>query len=169
MGVVVRGESMGDRLAVRAINEAAFGGADEADLVERLHDDGDALFGFVAEVGGRVVGHALFSRLPIEMDGGVIPAAALAPLAVLPEWQGRGIGSALVRQGLCRCRERRIPAVVVLGDPAYYGRFGFRAETAAGLQTPWPGPNLMAIELAPGGLAGGEGVARYAAAFSMVL
>lgn len=168
MGVVVRGEGAGDRWAVRAVNEAAFGGCDEADLVLRLHDEADALFGLVAEVEGLLVGHVLFSRLPIEVGDRIVAAAALAPLAVLPGRQGQGIGSALVWQGLDRCRERRVSAVVVLGNPAYYGRFGFHAETAARLQTPWPGPNLMAIELIPGGLAGGEGVARYAAAFSGV-
>jgi putative acetyltransferase len=71
----------------------------------------------------------------------------------------------LVRAGLARCRERRISAVVVLGDPGYYGRFGFRAETVQSLQTPWSGPHLMAIELIPGGLADGHGVAHYPAAF----
>lgn len=168
MNVVVRGEGAGDRWAVRAVNEAAFGGCAEADLVERLHDEGDALFGLVAEAEGRVVGHILFSRLPIDTADKTIAAAPLAPLAVLPEWQGRGIGSALARHGLDRCRERQVAAVVVLGDPSYYGRFGFRAETAARLHSPWSGPHLMAIELVPGELAGGAGVARYAAAFSGV-
>ncbi len=162
----VREERPGDREYVRAVNEAAFGGPDEADLVRRLYDDGDALLGLVAEVEGQVVGHILFSRLPIETAQGVGSAAALAPLAVLPGWQGQGIGTALVREGLTRCRERGVAAVVVLGDPDYYGRFGFRAEMASGLQTPWSGPHLMAVELVPGGLGGGRGVARYPAAFA---
>jgi putative acetyltransferase len=162
---VVREERPGDRESVRAVNEAAFGGPDEANLVRRLYDD-DALFGLVAEVEGQVVGHVLFSRLPIETVKGVVSAAALAPLAVLPGWQGQGIGTALVREGLTRCRERRVAAVVVLGDPGYYGRFGFRAEMASGLQTPWSGPFLMALELVPGGLHDGRGVARYPAAFA---
>jgi putative acetyltransferase len=165
MIVSVRDERPGDGERVRAVNETAFGGPGEASLVQRLYDDGDVVFGLVAEVEGQIVGHVLFSRLPIETSHGVIQAAALAPLAVLPEWQGQGVGTALVRAGLARCRERRIPAVIVLGDPGYYGRFGFRAETARGVQTLWSGPNLMAIELVPGGLAGGWGVARYPAEF----
>ena len=115
----IREQILGDQDVARAVNESAFGGEAEADLVERLHDDGAALFGLVAEAAGRVVGHVLFSRLPIEMEQGVVPAAALAPLAVIPAWQGRGIGTAL------RCRERHIAAVVVLGDPEYYGPLGF--------------------------------------------
>jgi putative acetyltransferase len=164
--LVIREERSRDREAVRAVNVAAFGGDAEADLVERLRDDGDTLFGLVAEVGGQIAGHVLFSRLPIETARGVVSAAALAPLAVLPVWQRQGIGAALVREGLTRCRERQVPAVVVLGDPAYYSRFGFRTETARRLQTPWSGPHLMAVELAPGRLAGGQGVARYPAAFA---
>jgi putative acetyltransferase len=161
----VREERPVDRESVRAVNEAAFSGPDEADLVRRLYDDDDALLGLVAEVEGQVVGHILFSRLPIETVQGVVFAAALAPLAVMPDWQGQGIGTALVREGLTRCRERGVAAVVVLGDSDYYGRFGFRAEMASGLQTPWSGPFLMAVELVQSGLAGGQGVARYPAAF----
>lgn len=161
----IREEKIRDREAVRGVNAAAFGGEAEGALVQHLYDDGEVLFGLVAEVEGQVVGHILFSRLPVETEQGVVSAAALAPLAVLPEWQRQGIGTALVREGLTRCRERRVPAVVVLGDPGYYGRFGFRADLASGLQTPWTGPYLMAVELVPGGLAGGQGVARYPTAF----
>ncbi len=161
----IREEKIRDREVVRGVNAAAFGGEDEGDLVQHLYDDGDVLFGLVAEIEGQIVGHILFSRLPIETEQGSVVVAALAPLAVLPEWQRLRIGAALVREEMTRCRERRVPAVVVLGEPGYYGRFGFRAETARGLQTPWSGPHLMAVELVPGGLAGGQGVARYPAAF----
>jgi putative acetyltransferase len=85
---------------------------------------------------------------------------------VLPRWQRQGIGSALVRHGLALCRERGISAVVVLGDPAYYGRFGFSPALARGLKTPWSGPHLMAIELVAGSLGDGSVVAHYPAAFA---
>jgi putative acetyltransferase len=166
---VLREESAADRAGVRAVHLAAFPGEDEANLVERLQTDGDALVGLAAEVKARIVGHILFSWLPIETRAGVIPAAALAPLGVVPEWQGRGIGAALVERGLALCRERGIAVVVVLGDPGYYSRFGFRAEKAAHLQTAWSGPHLMAIELAPGALGDGRGIAHYPAAFTTLL
>ena len=162
----IREETAADRVVVRAVVRAAFGGEAEADLVERLHADGDATVALVAERAGNVVGHVLFSRLPIELGQRIVPAAALAPLAVAPEWQRQGIGAALVREGLALCRDRGVAAVVVLGDSAYYGRFGFRAGTTAGLQTPWSGPHLMALELIPGSLSGDSGIAHYAAAFS---
>ena len=163
----IRAEQPHDAAAVRAVNRAAFGGDVEADLVARLHADGDVLLSLVAVDGDHVVGHILFSRLSIETARHVIQAAALAPLAVLPAVQRQGIGGALVRDGLVRCRERGVAAVVVLCDPVWYARFGFRAETARGLQTPWPGPHLMALELLPGGLGDGQGVvARYPAAFA---
>jgi putative acetyltransferase len=161
----IRQEAETDRDGVRAVHLAAFHGDDEADLVDRLHADGDALFGLVAAEAGRIVGHIFFSPLGIATASGTIPAAALAPLAVLPQRQRRGIGTALVRRGLALCRERGVPAVVVLGDPAFYHRFGFRAETARQLDAPWSGPHLMAIELVPGGLGDVPGMACYAAAF----
>jgi putative acetyltransferase len=163
--VIIREETVIDRDAVREVNRAVFGGDAEADLVERLHADGDVLLSLVADDEGRVVGHLLFSRLPIETATGVL-SAVLAPLAVLPERQRRGIGAALVRHGLHRCQEHGVAAVIVLGDPAYYGRFGFTVEAAHGLQTPWSGPHLMAIELMPGGMTALPGIAHYPAAFS---
>ena len=163
----IRDESPEDRAAVRAVHQAAFAGDAEVDLVARLYADGDVLFGLVAAHRSIIIGHIMFSRLPVETPvGEVITAAALAPLAVLPERQRQGIGSALVRRGLDLCQQREAPAVVVLGDPAYYGRFGFRAETARGLQTPWSGPYLTAIVLRAAGEGIRSGIARYPAAFT---
>ena len=164
--VTIRAEQPSDRDALRTVVHAAFGGAAEADLVERLHADDDVIVSLVAEANGEIVGHVMFSRLPIQTADRVIRAAALAPLAVAPAWQRQGIGSQLVRAGLVCCNERGVSAVIVLGDPRYYQRFGFSPHTARHLETPWSGPHLMAIELMPDSLGDGHGVARYATAFA---
>src|SRR5436190_9240659 len=120
----IRHEAAADHEAVRHVNRLAFGGEDEARLVDALRSGGHSRVSLVAEVEGRVVGHVLFSEVPILTDGGTVAALSLAPMAVLPDFQRRGVGSALVREGLEVCRAgHRI--VVVLGHPAFYPRFGF--------------------------------------------
>lgn len=151
-----------DHPAIRAVVAVAFGQPDEARLVDRLRADGDALVELVAEADGAIVGHILFSPLGIGAGDG----AALAPLAVAPAGQRRGVGGALVRAGLDRCRQLGVPAVVVLGHPDYYSRFGFDAALAASLAAPFSGPSLMAIELTPGALSAG-GALAYAPAFGL--
>ena len=165
----IRLESTDDLDGVRAVNRLAFGQDDEAALVDALRDGGYGVVSLVAEEGGRIVGHILFSRLPIEAGGKVIEAAALAPMAVLPDRQRQGIGSALVRAGLAACREAGIAAVVVLGHPDYYPRFGFSAKAAGGLHSPFPGAGdgFMALELVPGALAVSEALVRYAPPFGI--
>lgn len=164
--IAIRPESPDDREAVRAVNRRAFGGDEEADLVERLHADGLVIASLVAVAGDEVVGHILFSTLPIDLPAGKIRAAALAPMSVLPSHQRRGIGSALVRAGLAACRDAGIEAVVVLGHPEYYPRFGFSAALAQALHAPFSGPALMALELRPGALAVG-GRVEYPKAFGL--
>ena len=97
-------------------------------------------------------------------SSGALAGAALAPVAVRPDRQGQGVGSLLIRTGLDRCRGLRVDAVVVLGNPDYYGRFGFSARLAEALDAPFSGSAFMALEFAPGALAQG-GPVRYADAF----
>jgi len=157
--VLIRNEELADRTAVRAIIEAAFAGPDEADLVDRLRDDGDCELSLVAVEGGRVVGHVLFSKM-----GAPFPALGLAPLAVAPDRQRSGIGSRLVRAGLERARSAGWRGVFVLGDPNYYRRFGFDAALASGFDSPYAGPHLMALALGSALPASG-GKIEYAPAF----
>lgn len=164
---VIRVEQPGDIPHIRDIVAHAFGQRAEADLVDQLRADGDVLVSLVA-VGerGELTGHILFSRLPIEGAKGrvVTEAAALAPLAVRPEHQRKGVGSALVKAGIRACTARGLAAIIVVGDPAFYRRSGFSAETARGLRSPYPGDAFMALELKPGALRA-KGTVRYAAAF----
>lgn len=157
-----------DAAVIRRINEDAFGGAEEADLVEALRVDGDVLVELVACHGPAVIGHILFSRLAIEGgEAESVPAAALAPMAISPAHQNSGIGSTLVREGLAACRDRGIGAVVVLGHPKYYPRFGFSAANAAHLRAPFSGEAFMSLELVPGALDIDAASVRYAAAFGL--
>jgi putative acetyltransferase len=152
-----------DHAAIAEIVTEAFGQADEAELVARLREDGDVLFELVSEVEGALDGHVLFSRLWADRAE---MFAALAPLAVRPGRQRAGIGAALVRAGLDSAREFGAHGVLVLGDPAYYARFGFAAETARQVQAPFTGlPAFMAIGLEPGAFAAPLSVA-YPAGFS---
>lgn len=127
----------------------AFGREEEANLVESLREDGCLILSLVAEAHGQLIGHVAFSALPLESESGTIVGAALAPMAVAPEWQRKGVGSAMIQRGLTMCRERKVPAVVVLGSPRYYSRFGFTATAASRLLSPYSGEAFQAIELTP--------------------
>lgn len=164
--VVIRVEQPGDIPHIRDIVAHAFGQRAEADLVDQLRTDGEALISLVAVAeNGELVGHILFSRLPIEgARGRLTEAAALAPLAVRPEHQSKGIGSALTKAGIRACTARGLAAIIVVGDPKFYRRFGFAAEAARSLHSPYPGDAFMALELKPGALRA-KGTVRYAAAF----
>lgn len=168
MGVVIRDERENDRAAVRAVHLAAFPGPQEAALVDALRVDADPVISLVAELDGAVVGHILFS--PVSLVGEIEPLRlGLAPLGVLPDEQGRGIGAALIEAGLERCRDLGAVGVVLLGDPGYYARFGFVAGSIFGLVYEPVGehPAFQALELAPDGFGPG-GRVDYHPAFDDV-
>jgi putative acetyltransferase len=163
LNVTVREERPEDLEAIREVNRQAFGRDDEARLVDALRDGGYARLSLVAEESDRVVGHILFSDLPI----GTLHGLALAPLAVLPAHQRQGIGSRLVREGLRLCAEAGHRIVLVLGHLEFYPRFGFSAQRAERLRAPFTGPSFMALELVPGALAGVSGKVRYPPPFGL--
>lgn len=125
--VIIRPEEPQDRDAIRALLLSAFGGEVEARLVEALRAAGDVVLSLVAERDGAVRGHILFSRLMVRGEED-FPAVALAPLAVDPAHQREGNGTALVKDAHLRFQREGELLCVVLGDPAYYGRFGFAAD-----------------------------------------
>jgi putative acetyltransferase len=137
-----------DRAAIFALHQAAFSGIAEARLVEALHESGDVRLSLVAVQDGEIVGHVLFSELSVTTpDGGTIAGLALAPLAVHPDWQRQGIGTELVQTALQQLRQQGWGLVLVLGEPDYYGRFGFTAAAARGLQSPYAGEYFLALDL----------------------
>jgi putative acetyltransferase len=140
----IRDEAGADHAAVRRLHRFAFGGDAEGRLVDALRRSGAVAISLVAEAEGAVVGHVLLSRLDAPER-----ALALAPLAVLPDRQRRGVGSALVRAALAHARHEGWAAIFVLGDPAYYARFGFDAEPARGYASPYAGEHFMMLPLRP--------------------
>jgi putative acetyltransferase len=169
----LRIEEEADLPAIREVNILAFGGREsEANLVDALRQTHGAAtpLSIVAEQEGLVIGHILFSSITINTSQGVVSAISLAPMAVRPEYQNQGIGSALVRFGLEKCRQRGERIVIVLGHPNFYPRFGFTPASRWGLQGPWPeaGEAFMVLELQPGALNGVQGMVRYPPAFDDV-
>jgi putative acetyltransferase len=165
--ITIREEETRDGAAVRDVNERAFGGPEEARIVAAVRGT-PASLSLVAEEDGRVVGHILFT--PVRIEGAVagIRATGLGPMAVVPDLQRREIGSRLVLAGLEACRALGYDAVVVVGHPSYYPRFGFSRADALGLrfEAEVPPEAFMALELRPGALSGRGGIVRYLPEFS---
>ncbi len=169
MLAAIRAERTGDGAAIAAVHMAAFGRPEEARLVGALREAGKNVVSLVAVADGGIVGHVLFSPVAIEGIGAAI-GAGLAPLAVLPSHQRRGIGAALVVAGLDALRPAGYGAPVVLGDPAYYRRFGFVSARQFGLSSEYDAPegSFMALELRASAFAGAQGLCRYADEFRLV-
>jgi putative acetyltransferase len=153
--MVIRPPTPADYPAIAELVTAAFLIADhasgtEADIVERARAEGSVLVELVMEDDGEIVGHVLYSRMTTDRP---LFAAALGPVAAIPGRQSQGIGSLLVRRGLDDCRTMGVEAVIVLGHPPYYPRFGFSAQDAAKITSPYAGrPSFMAMALKPGAL-----------------
>lgn len=152
---------------IRAVTEAAFGQPDEAELIESLRADGKVIAEQVAHDGESVIGHILFSRLRMSESGDTPALAALAPMAVTPERQKQGVGALLVAAGLADCKAAGVEAVIVLGHPDYYPRFGFSAAKAHSLKAPFEGAAFMALELTEDALKTARGELIYPEAFGL--
>jgi len=154
-----------DRGDIRAVHLLAFPSSAEADLVEQLVQDGDAVISIVAVENGRIVGHVLLSRMDVEADGGTLNAVGLAPVAVIPEMQRHGVGSALIEAAIADARRLGAEMIFVLGDTEFYGRFGFAAETARPFASPYAGAHFQALAIGRVLELVQKGTARYARAF----
>jgi putative acetyltransferase len=165
--MIVRPETPADHAAIRQVTEAAFGTNEEATLIDSLRADGSHLLSLVAEATGQVVGHIFFSRMCIERDGQQLQGVALAPLAVLPDYQRQGIGGRLIREGLHRLRARDERIVIVVGHPDYYPRFGFTSARERGINGPFPTEAFMVLDLTQDGQTDLRGTVRYPGAFGI--
>ena len=157
----VRRELEEDREGIRNVHLESFPTADEADLVDRLREDGSLVFSLVAIAAGQVAGHVAFSRMASPEH-----TIGLGPVGVLPEFRRQGIAAGLIREGLQLARADDWQAVFVLGDPAYYGRFGFSVDDARAFETPYAGPHFMVLMLQGGEGPGQVTMVTYASAFA---
>jgi len=162
--MIIRPENPADIAAIDGVVAAAFGQRSEADLVQGLRDNGDMILSLVAEDDGTIVGHVAFSRLWIEGDGRRSPAIGLAPVSVLPERQRKGVARALIGAGHLRLKVLGERIVFVVGDPDYYGHFGFSRGIAKAFGCVYQGDDLQALRLTSDAPGAGEVV--YPPAFA---
>ncbi|MEG4105135.1 N-acetyltransferase [Microcoleus sp. S13_C5] len=165
----IRTENPEDVEAVRNINIAAFGRENEANLVDKLRGIAST-FSFVAVQSDRVVGHIFFS--PVVVEGKCsrnLSIQGLAPFGVLPNYQRQGIGTLLIQEGLKECGRSGFQAVVVLGHPDFYPRFGFIPASRKGLRCEYDVPDeaFMVLELESGALQDCSGTVKYRSEFSL--
>ncbi len=171
--IIIHPEGAEHAAGVYNVEEKAFRRHAEADLCVKLRQRKAATLSLVALDDGEVVGHVLFSAVTIrgENPGEELSVVGLGPVAVLPARQRQGIGSRLIRAGLEEIRQAGYPAVVLLGSPHYYTRFGFEPASRFGIrfQDPnVPAEDFMVIELRRGSLEGHAGVACYEPEFKDV-
>lgn len=168
--VTIRSEIWDDYDKIYEINKQAFDGEVEARLVNNLRKTEGFVpqLSLIAIKNNEIVGHILFSIIHIQKGDNKVPILALAPMAVLPKYQNQGIGSSLVKEGLRKCKETKFQAVVLVGHPEYYPRFGFTPANKKGLKLPFEAPNnaFMVYELVPGALRGVSGTIVYPAEFT---
>jgi putative acetyltransferase len=168
--LTVRIEQPHDVAAIRRVHAAAFPSEAEARLVDSLRAGGRLVVSCVALNDGDIVGHLAFS--PVEIDCGSQSTAGLglAPIAVLPACQRKGIGSRLIAEGLAVCAQRKCGFVVVLGEPAYYRRFGFVRARDRGLDNEYGvEEEFMVLELQPRAIPAAGGLVRYAPEFAVFI
>lgn len=161
--IVIRAETPEDVDSIRYVNEQAFEQEEEARLIEKLRNHGVLTISLVAVQDGEVVGHIAFSPVKVESEHSSFEAISLAPMAVLPAHQRKGIGSQMVRAGIEECRRLGHEVIVVLGHPDYYPRFGFVPAGPRGINCEFEAPEeaWMILELREGALAGRRGTVKF--------
>jgi putative acetyltransferase len=137
--MIIRLEQQSDISDIRELNEKVFGQPQEANIVDNLRVNCDEILSIVAIENEKVVGHILFIPVTIEDNNDAVKGMGLAPIAVLPEFQRKGIGSRLVNWGIEELRKTAYTFIIVLGHPDYYPRFGFESASRYGIKSQWEG------------------------------
>ncbi len=168
--VKVRTENLKDIISIRQVNLAAFEQPIEADLVDKLRNSCKDIISLVAEEDGHIVGHILFTPVKVETKKGIDQGMGLAPMAVLPEYQKKGIGSKLIEKGIEELKNRKCPFVVVLGHSEYYPKFGFEVASMYGVRCKWEVPDeaFMIMILSDLDLSSFSGVVHFRSEFDEV-
>jgi HAD superfamily hydrolase (TIGR01509 family) len=160
--LVIREEKAADARGIRQVEEAAFPTPTEASLVDLIRSRGKTALSLVAVLDGRIVGHEMFTPVSLQPPQPAWRALGLGPIAILPEFQRGGIGSRLMRSGLEHCRRLGYGGVVLLGDPAFYSRFGFEPARSLGFSNDYTaGDEFQVLEIQPGALVGYSGRVKY--------
>ena len=170
--LIIRPERKDDYAQITLINNAAFEQYNEGRLVENLRKNKKFIpqLSLVAMLGGRLVGHILFFPIKILAGKSEHESIALAPVSVHPKHQKKGIGSALIKEGLAQCKKESFQSVIVLGHPEYYPRFDFKPASNWKISAPFDVPDeaFMALELSENALKNSRGVVRYPEEFNVV-
>ncbi len=166
----IRKEKDSDKENIWKVNAEAFETEAEANLVNALRDSGISFISLVAEEDEEIVGHILFTPVELIGDDSGLKLLGLAPMAVLPKFQKKGIGSQLVKTGKEKCSTQGYDAIVVLGHPGYYPKFGFAPSVNYGIKSEYnvPDETFMLLELKEGSLKDKNGVIKYHSAFGSV-
>lgn len=159
----IRKEQATDIEYIYAVNKDAFETDAEANLVNALRNSGCTFISLVAEDNNKIIGHIFFTPVELTGNNDNLKLIGLAPMAVLNQHQHKGIGSKLVEAGLTKCKELDYDAVVVLGHPNYYPRFGFVPSVKYGIKSEYDVPDdvFMIKELKTGCLKGHQGTIKY--------